>query len=87
MNFADYIGELLTGSISAIVGFFAGRKRKNAETDSIEIKNFKSILEIHKEEINYVKKSLDENRQALLNCKKEMENVFNEKLKLLNKKS
>jgi len=84
-NFFEDQFELLLGAVSGLFGgafgWLIGRKKDKAETGSIELANIRTVLQIHKEELEDLRKNLSGTRDELKHCRQEMEKVLNERLK------
>ena len=72
------INTIIGGAVSgatATAGFFIGKRKRRAETGSIEIENLKKIIDIHTQTIQYLEKQVDELRI-------EITKLFSENIKL-----
>ena len=72
------INTIIGGAVSgatATAGFFIGKRKRKAETGSIEIENLKKIIDIHTQTIQYLEKQVDELRI-------EITKLFSENIKL-----
>jgi TolA-binding protein len=72
------INTIIGGAVSgatATAGFFIGKRKRTAETGSIEIENLKKIIDIHTQTIQYLEKQVDELRI-------EITKLFSENIKL-----
>lgn len=88
-NFNSLIAFLGT-VFGGIIGWFTGKKRSNAETDAIEIGNFakgfetyQQLLDDLKNRLIAVEKSNSDLAKELHKCKKDMQQVLEEKIKSL----
>jgi uncharacterized protein (DUF3084 family) len=88
-NFLQDQFELILGTISGITGgafgWLVGRKKNKAEVSGIELENIRTVLGIHKEELNDLRVNLSKTRDELTHCRDEMEKILNERLKNLKK--
>ena len=88
-NFFQDQFELLLGAISGITGgafgWLVGRRKNKAEVSGIELENIRTVLGIHKEELNDLRLNLARTRDDLTHCRDEMEKILNERLKNLKK--
>lgn len=50
---------LISNGLTALVGFFIGRRKTNAETDSIVLKNLETSVNLYSQIINDLKKEIE----------------------------
>jgi len=68
------------GSLAAIatgvIGFFSGKRKSAAETDSIEVINSREILTTYKTELEYFSKQLDTTRAEIKQLRLELSTLL-----------
>lgn len=69
---------IITGLISAlttIVGYFLGKRKSNAETDSIVISNVKELLGVYSNTINDLKNEIKELKDKIDKYEEQIDNM------------
>lgn len=74
MNIEQILTILGSGTVTGIVGYFAGKRRTNAETDNVVLLNLEKSVQIYKDIIDDLKTQIGK-----LNSKiEELENKIDE---------
>ena len=59
MDTADYIASVVIPAISALGGWFVGRRKRRADVESAELQNVQATLNIYIQMIGDMKKHID----------------------------
>jgi chromosome segregation ATPase len=71
----EVIITALVSALTTIGGFFLGKRKSNAETDTIVIKNVKEILEVYAITINDLKNEIRELKDKIDDYEKQIDKM------------
>jgi TolA-binding protein len=67
--------SVVVSAVTGAVGFFVGKRRREAETGSVEIENLKEIISIHTDTIKYLQEQISELRNEVEKLRNENESL------------
>jgi len=67
--------SVVVSAVTGAVGFFVGKRRREAETGSVEIENLKEIISIHTDTIKYLQEQISELRKEIDKLRDENESL------------
>lgn len=59
MELNNYIGEIITGVITALIGFFVGRRKENMDLQTSELDNIEKGIEIYRKMIEDLSQKIE----------------------------
>jgi predicted RNase H-like nuclease (RuvC/YqgF family) len=74
----EWITGLLTTFLGSVGGYFIGKRKSEAETDSIVIQNVKEVLAVYAGTINDLKKEIGELKDKIGEYEKHIERLENQ---------
>jgi peptidoglycan hydrolase CwlO-like protein len=81
----DTIILLISNVLTGVAGFFAGKRRSDAETDNQVLRNLELSVNLYKEIIDSLKKEIHELNVQVQNLEKKVEELMTENKKLKRK--
>ncbi len=73
---------LISNSLTAVAGFFIGRRKTNAETDSIVLKNLETSVNLYSQIINDLKKEIESLNIKIQDLEKKIDELHAENKRL-----
>jgi peptidoglycan hydrolase CwlO-like protein len=73
---------LISNSLTALAGFFIGRRKTNAETDSIVLKNLETSVNLYSQIINDLKKEIESLNIRIQELEKKIDELHAENKRL-----
>lgn len=83
----DTIILLISNVLTGVAGFFAGKRRSDAETDNQVLRNLELSVNLYKQIIDDLKKEIHELNTQVQNLEKKVEDLMKENRKLKNYKN
>jgi peptidoglycan hydrolase CwlO-like protein len=72
----------ISNTLTAIAGFFIGRRKANAETDSIVLKNLETSVNLYSQIINDLKKEIEGLNIKIQDLEKKIDDLHAENKRL-----
>jgi len=82
INMSTEILLLISNTLTAIAGWFVGRRRSNAETDNQVLRNLELSIGLYKNIIDDLKIEIQSLNIKIQDLEKKVENLMNENKKL-----
>jgi peptidoglycan hydrolase CwlO-like protein len=73
---------LISNSLTALAGFFIGRRKTNAETDSIVLKNLETSVNLYSQIISDLKKEIESLNIRIQELEKKIDELHAENKRL-----
>lgn len=73
---------IISNALTGIAGWFAGRRKSNAETDNQVLRNLELSIQLYKNIIDDLKKEIHELNIKIDDLEKRVENLMNENKRL-----
>jgi peptidoglycan hydrolase CwlO-like protein len=73
---------LISNSLTALAGFFIGRRKTNAETDSIVLKNLETSVNLYSQIISDLKKEIESLNIKIQELEKKIDELHAENKRL-----
>lgn len=73
---------LVSGVISALVGWFIGKRKSEAETDNVVLKNLEASVNLYREIIQDLKTEIEALNVKILELETKIDILHNENIKL-----
>ena len=73
---------LVSGVISALVGWFIGKRKSEAETDNVVLKNLEASVNLYREIIQDLKTEIEALNVKILELENKIDILHNENIKL-----
>ena len=83
----DTIILLISNVLTGVAGFFAGKRRSDAETDNQVLRNLELSVNLYKQIIDDLKKEIHDLNNQVQNLEKKVEDLMKENRKLKNYKN
>ena len=83
----DTIILLISNVLTGVAGFFAGKRRTDAETDNQVLRNLELSVNLYKQIIDDLKKEIHDLNTQVQNLEKKVEDLMKENRKLKNYKN
>jgi peptidoglycan hydrolase CwlO-like protein len=83
----DTIILLISNVLTGVAGFFAGKRRSDAETDNQVLRNLELSVNLYKQIIDDLKKEIHDLNTQVQNLEKKVEDLMKENRKLKNYKN
>ena len=83
----DTIILLISNVLTGVAGFFAGKRRSDAETDNQVLRNLELSVNLYKQIIDDLKQEIHDLNTQVQNLEKKVEDLMKENRKLKNYKN
>jgi peptidoglycan hydrolase CwlO-like protein len=82
MNLETIITILGSGTFTGIIGYFTGKRRSSAETDSVVLKNLELSVNIYAEIIQDLKQEIESLNRKIQDLEQKIDELHEENKKL-----